>query len=163
MVRYYRKGKKTHAKDESFDQDNVGEEKERFFVSIELVSLKTLKDYDIFGWVGEFYFKSDGEKNIPVKSRFPDAGVIKLAKNQNFTSRADMTLWSQFETIRVGEEKTVPVTIELREKDHLKKDTVIAKETFEVELPHKTKYVILQDEDEDTKAKLRIQSTRTRY
>jgi len=159
--RLFVKGKKTHAKDESFEKDNVGKEKERYQVSIELVSLKTLKDYDI-GRVGEFYFKVDGEDKT-LKSRFPDAGVIKLAKNQTFTSRADMTLWSQFETIRKGEVKTVMVEIELREKDPLRKDSVIAEGKYKVDLPQKTKYVILQDSDEDTKAKLRIQSTQTRY
>jgi hypothetical protein len=30
-------------------------------------------------------------------------------------------------------------------------------------LPSKTEYVILQDKKENTKAKLRIQATRTRY
>ena len=160
--RMYVKGKKTHAKDESFDQDNVGKERERFQISIDLMSLKTIKDYDIAGWIGEFYIKCDGEDKF-FKSRFPDHGVIKLAKHQTFTSKADMTLWSQFETIWAGEEKTVKVEVEIREKDHLKKDESIAKEVYEIKLPQQTKYVILQDKKENTKAKLRIQSTRTRY
>ncbi|GAG21006.1 unnamed protein product, partial [marine sediment metagenome] len=44
--RIYVKGKKTHAKGETFKQDNVGEEKERFLISLDLMSLKTRKDYD---------------------------------------------------------------------------------------------------------------------
>ncbi|MEJ2251489.1 MAG: hypothetical protein P8Y97_17770 [Candidatus Lokiarchaeota archaeon] len=84
--RLFVKGKKTHAKDETFDQDNVGKEKERFQINIDMVSLKTRKDYDI-GRVGEFYFKIDGEDKT-LKSRFPDVGEIKLAKNQSFTSKA---------------------------------------------------------------------------
>ena len=159
--RVYVKGKKTHAKDESFDQDNVAEEKERYQVSIELVSLKTLKDYDILGRVGEFYFKVDGGKTF--KSRFPDRGVIKLQKNQTFTTRADMSIWSQFKTVRKGEETVLNIEVILREKDPMKKDETIAKQEFEIKLPQKTDYVILQDEDEETKAKLRIQSTSTRY
>ncbi|TFF99577.1 MAG: hypothetical protein EU541_04520 [Promethearchaeota archaeon] len=161
MARYYRKGKKTHAKDESFEQDNVGEEKERFQVSIDLISLKTLTDEDI-GFTGEFYLKADGPDNV-FKSRYPHAGEIKLAKNQTFTSKADMNVWSQFETVRRGEESDVKIKIELREKDPLRKDEVIAEETYSISLPQKTKYVVLQDKDEQTKAKLRIQSTRTRY
>ena len=62
------------------------------------MSLKTLKDYDIFGWRGEFYFKVDGPKVF--KARFPNKGTIKLQKNQEFTSRADMSLWSQFKTVK---------------------------------------------------------------
>ena len=45
----------------------------------------------------------------------------------------------------------------------VKKDEVIAEQEFEIKLPSKTQYVILQDSKEQTKAKLRIQATRTRY
>ncbi len=159
--RYYAKSKKTYAKDQSFEQDQVGEEKERYLISIGLMSLKTLKDYDIMGWRGEFYFKVDGSKAI--KARWPDKGTIKLQKNQEFTSRADMSLWSQFKTIRVGNPAIEKIRVLLRERDHMKKDQTIAEQEFEIKLPSKTQYVILQDEKERTKAKLRIQATRTRY
>ena len=153
--------KKTYAKDQSFTQDQVGEEKERYLISIGLMSLKTLKDYDILGWRGEFYFKVDGPKIF--KARFPNKGTIKLQKNQEFTSRADMSLWSEFKTVRVGEPALEKVKVILREKDHLKKDHTVAEQEFDINLPSKTQYVILQDEKENTKAKLRIQATRTRY
>ncbi|MFX0042556.1 MAG: hypothetical protein ACFE8L_06560 [Candidatus Hodarchaeota archaeon] len=125
------------------------------------MSLKTLKDYDILGWRGEFYFKMDGPKVF--KARFPNKGTIKLQKNQEFVSRADMSLWSQFKTVRVEDPAVETIKVILREKDHLKKDQVVAEETFQIKLPSKTQYVILQDEKERTKAKLRIQATRTRY
>ncbi|MHA1490668.1 MAG: hypothetical protein ACTSRI_13550 [Promethearchaeota archaeon] len=159
--RVYVKGKKTHAKGETFKQDNVGKEKERFQVSIDLMSLKTLKDYDSFGRVGEFYFKIDGDKAL--KARFPNKGVIKIQKNQSFTSKADMTLWSEFKTIRTGKNNVLNLKVELREQDKLKKDKTIAEQAFEIKLPSKTAYIVLQDEEENTKAKLRIQATRTRY
>ena len=159
--RVYVKGKKTHAKGEKFTQDNVGKEKERFQVSVDLMSLKTLKDYDALGRVGEFYLRIDGDKML--KSRYPHKGVIKLQRNQEFTSRADMTIWSEFKTVRKGKPLVVNLELILREKDHLKKDQEIGKQTIEIQLPEKTKYVIVQDKDEDTKAKIRIQATRTRY
>ena len=159
--RYYAKGKKTYAKGQSFTQDQEGEEKERYLISIELMSLKTLKDYDILGWRGEFYFKIDGPKVF--KARFPNKGTIKLQRNQEFTSKADMSLWSQFKTVRTGESATETIKVILRERDHLKKDSTIAEQEFELNLPDKTKYVVLQDDKENTKAKLRIQATRTRY
>lgn len=159
--RYYAKGKKTYAKDQNFEQDQLGEEKERYLISIDLMSLKTLKDYDIMGWRGEFYFKADGPKVF--KARYPNKGTIKLQRNQNFTSKADMNLWSQFKTVRAGAEAVERVKIILREQDHLKKDSTIAEEEFEIVLPSKTRYVILQDDKEITKAKLRIQASRTRY
>lgn len=67
--RYYAKGKKTYAKDQSFTQDNVGKEKERFLISIDLMSLKTLKDYDILGWRGEFYIKVMGLRSLKLDSQ----------------------------------------------------------------------------------------------
>jgi hypothetical protein len=155
--RVYVKGAKTHAKDESFKAD----ERERFQVSIDLMSLKTLKDYDIMGWRGEFYFKVDGEKAL--KTRFPDVGTIKLQRNEEFTSKSDMNLYTQFKTLSTGEKNTVEAIVELREKDRLKKDQVVAKQKFEIKLPQKTEYVILQDKKEQTKAKLRLRSVRTRY
>ena len=159
--RYYAKGKKTYAKDQNFEQDQLGKEKERYLISIDLISLKTLKDYDILGWRGEFYFKADGPKVF--KSRFPNKGTIKLQRNQNFTSKADMNIWSQFKTVKVGREAVERVTIILREQDHLKKDSTIAEEEYVINLPSKTDYVTLQDSKEEIKAKLRIQASRTRY
>ncbi len=159
--RYYAKGKKTYAKDQNFEQDQLGKEKERYLISIDLMSLKTLKDYDILGWRGEFYFKADGPKVF--KSRFPNKGTIKLQRNQNFTSKADMNIWSQFKTVKVGREAVERITIILREQDHLKKDSTIAEEEYVINLPSKTRYVILQDDKEETKVKLRIQASRTRY
>jgi len=159
--RVFVKGKKTHAKGETFDQDNVGKEKERFHISVDLMSLKTLKDYDALGRVGEFYLRVDGDKML--KSRFPHKGVIKLQRNQTFTSKADMNIWSEFKTVRAGKESVVNLDLILREKDHLKKDQEVAKQTIQVKLPSKTDYIILQDEEENTKAKLRVQATRTRY
>ena len=125
------------------------------------MSLKTLKDYDIMGWRGEFYFKVDGPKVF--KARWPNKGTIKLQRNQEFTSKADMSLWSEFKTVRVGKPCVEKVKVILRERDHMKKDETIAEQEFEIKLPSKTEYIILQDEKENTKAKLRIQATRTRY
>lgn len=159
--RYYAKGKKTYAKDQNFEQDQLGEEKERYLISIDLMSLKTLKDYDIMGWRGEFYFKADGPKVF--KARFPNKGYIKLQRNQNFTSKADMNIWSQFKTVRAGKEAVERIKIILREQDHLKRNSDIAEEMYEIVLPSKTRYVVLQDDKEQTKAKLRIQASRTRY
>jgi len=88
------------------------------------MSLKTRKDYDSLGRVGEFYLRVDGAKTL--KSRYPHKGVIKIQKNQVFTSKADMNIWSEFKTVRTGKKNTVDLKLILREKDHLKKDQVIA-------------------------------------
>jgi hypothetical protein len=74
-----------------------------------------------------------------------------------------MSLWSQFKTVRADQSIIVPIKVILREKDPMKKDSTIAEQEYEIRLPQKTAYVILQDDKEKTKAKLRIQATRTRY
>ena len=56
------------------------------------MSLKTLKDYDIMGWRGEFYFKVDGPKTfkyhkIAKKSRIhQSSGYVALESIQNRSS-----------------------------------------------------------------------------
>jgi len=113
------------------------------------------------GRVGEFYFKIDGEKMM--KAPFPDKVVIKLQKNQSFTSKSDMNLWTQFKTIRSGKDNELEVSVLLREQDKGKKDQTVSEHKFKINLPQKTEYNILQDKEENTKAKLRITSVRTRY
>ncbi|KKL87856.1 hypothetical protein LCGC14_1930510, partial [marine sediment metagenome] len=73
--------------------------------------------------MGEFYFKIDGPKTF--KARFPNKGVIKLQKNQTFTSKADLSLWSQFKTVKVGKKSTEHLKVIIREMDHLKKDQTV--------------------------------------
>ncbi|MHA2339633.1 MAG: hypothetical protein ACXACX_20190 [Candidatus Hodarchaeales archaeon] len=102
------------------------------------MSLKTRKDYDAFGRVGEFYFKIDGPKTF--KARFPNKGVIKLQKNQSFTSKADLSLWSQFKTVRRNEEVVENIKVIIREMDHLKKDQTVAEQNIEIKLPQQTDY-----------------------
>jgi hypothetical protein len=65
--------------------------------------------------------------------------------------------------VRADQSIIVPIKVILREKDPMKKDSTIAEQEYEIRLPQKTAYVILQDDKEKTKAKLRIQATRTRY
>jgi len=74
-----------------------------------------------------------------------------------------MNVWSQFKTVKAGRDSIVRIKVILREQDHLKKDSTVAEEEYDIILPSKTRYVILQDDKERTKAKLRIQASRTRY
>ena len=74
-----------------------------------------------------------------------------------------MSLWSQFKTVHVDDPAVQKIKVILRERDHLKKDHTVCEQEFEIKLPFPTQYVVLQDKQENTKAKLRIQATRTRY
>ncbi|KKM95596.1 hypothetical protein LCGC14_1186610 [marine sediment metagenome] len=74
-----------------------------------------------------------------------------------------MNIWSEFKTIKAGTAAVVNLELILREMDHLKKEQTIASQKIEVSLPSTTQYIILQDKEENTKVKLRIQASRTRY
>lgn len=147
--------KKTHAKGESFEA-----ERDRYKVDVSLVSLKTIADYDV-DWHGEFYFKVKGD---PIhKRRVPDMGEIKLAKNEEFVPRGGITLWNEHLTLHEGDVQERTIKISMRERDIAKVDKRVAKGEFTLKLPQKTEYVILQDKKEQTKAKIKISSARTRY
>ena len=63
----------------------------------------------------------------------------------------------------MGKESIEHIKVIIREMDHMKKDETIAELDLEIKLPQKTQYIIVQDADENTKAKIRVQASRTRY
>lgn len=153
--RVYVKGKKTHAKGETFEI----EKKNRYYIGISLLSLKTLEDYDI-GKGGEFYFKSKREGKT---RRTPDRGEITLMENQVFTARQDFTLWTEFLELKQGDEKKIELEIELFERDVLKIDKKIFDEKVPLNLGSQSKYIILEGKDKKTKTKLKISTPLTRF
>lgn len=152
--RLMKMGVDTHAKGESFEY----EKKERYYINLSLLSLKTLEDYDI-GRGGEFYFKV---KRKFKTRRVPDRGEIFLMENQVFSARQDFTLWTEFLELEQGDEKDIEIEVSLYERDY-KWD----KKVFEVDVPIKlgaqTDYVILEDTAKKTKAKVKIAALRTRF
>jgi hypothetical protein len=148
-------GKKTHAKGETFE---IGT-KDRYYVNVSLLSLKTQKDYDIDKG-GEFYFKV--HRGTGHNRRVPDMGEIHLQANQGFEARQDFTLWTEFIQLKQGDEKQMELEIGLYERDVLKDDTVF-EEKLPIKLGGESDYLILQNEDGKTKAKLKIAANRTRY
>ena len=148
-------GHKTHATGETFEV----EKKDRYMITVSLMSLKTLKDYDI-GKGAEFYFKV--WRSSMHKRRVPDIGEIQLMENQGFEARQDFTLWTEFIQLKTGDKREIELDIGLYERDIGKDDTV-----FEQKLPVKfgaeSEYIILEDKDGKTKAKLKVSATRTRF
>ena len=147
-------GRDTHAKGETFEH----EKRDRYYVTVSLLSLKTLEDYDI-GKGGEFYFKA---KRSWKGRRIPDRGEIYLMQNQVFTARQDFTLWTEFIKLEQGDSKDIELEVALYERDY-KWD----KKVFEIDIPitlgRKTRYIILEDTEGNTKAKVKVSATRTRY
>ncbi len=148
-------GRRTHAKGETFEL----EKKDRYMVNVSLMSLKTIKDYDV-GKGGEFYFKV--WRSSMHRRRVPDMGEIQLMENQGFEARQDFTLWNEFIQLKTGDKREIELEIGLYERDVGKDDTI-----FEQKLPIKfgaeSEYIILEDKEGKTKAKVKIVATRTRF
>jgi hypothetical protein len=148
-------GKRTHAKGETFEV----EKKDRYMINVSLMSLKTIKDYDV-GKGGEFYFKV--WRSTMHRRRVPDMGEIQIMENQGFEARQDFTLWTEFIQLKQGEKREIELEIGLYERDIGRDDTV-----FEQKLPIRfgaeSEYLILEDKDGKTKAKIKVSATRTRF
>ncbi len=150
-------GRKTHAKGETFEL----EKKDRYFLNVSLMSLKTRKDYDI-GRGGEFFFEVHRKGELRGR-RTPDHGEICLMENQVFEARQDFTLWTEFIKLEQGDKKEVELHIELFERDPIKNQKIIdEKISVRLGMPS-SKYIVIEDKKGNTKAKLKISSARTRF
>ncbi|MHA1269949.1 MAG: hypothetical protein ACTSPY_09215 [Candidatus Helarchaeota archaeon] len=150
-------GRKTHAKGETFEL----EKKDRYFLNVSLMSLKTRRDYDV-GRGGEFFFRVDKKGEIRGR-RTPDHGQIELQENQVFEARQDFTLWTEFIKLEQGDPKEVILRIRLYEHDYIKNEKIID-ERIAVKLGMaQSKYITVEDKKGNTKAKLKISSARTRF
>ena len=150
-----------HAKGESFSKEK--ERRGRYVVGVSLVSLKTIGRYDV-DRRNEFYFKVDGGKTF--KNRVPNRGNIELRENQTFVVKSDdITLWSEFARFKDGDEKIIRVSIELREDDPLKAGKIekIGSIDLAIKCPSKTDYIMLDSDDGETKAKLKVYAKETRF
>ncbi|MHA1251255.1 MAG: hypothetical protein ACTSRP_14795 [Candidatus Helarchaeota archaeon] len=126
-------GRKTHAKGETFEL----EKKDRYFLNVSLMSLKTRKDYDI-GRGGEFFFEVHRKGELRGR-RTPDHGEI------------------------CGDKKEVELHIELFERDPIKNQKIIdEKISVRLGMPS-SKHIVIEDKKGNTKAKLKISSARTRF
>jgi len=159
MPRYRKLPKKTGAKAQDLKQTK---NHDRYFINIGLVSIRTLKDYDLAGWTAEFYFRTGKQPHV---SRIPNKGSIQLEKNESFEPRDnDISLFTEFVKRKSGQSMKMEIPVKLFERDLLKKDQKIIDAKVLVNLASKkSEYIIIQDEDENTKVKLRVFAGATRY
>ena len=156
--RIYVKGKKTHAKGQDFELRR----KDRYQINVALVSLKTLKDYDMITKTGEFYFKiGTGIRYI----RVPNKGYIQIYEQDSFEpGQNDFSLYTEFLTLKHGEERKEKIRVRLYERDVGKKDDCVFDRQLPIDLrASETEYIVLEDDDKKTKAKIRVRSSRTKH
>ncbi len=155
--RIYVKGVDTHAKGEQWEVEY--EKNERYYIQVSLLSLKTLEDYDI-GRGGEFYFEV---KRKGHEIRVPQRGEINLMENQVFTARQDFSLWNEFIELDPGDQKVLELDLRLYERDVVGLDKKLIDEDLKITLGSQSKYVIVENKDKTTKAKIKISAPRTRF
>jgi len=150
-------GKKTHAKGETFEL----EKKNRYMLIVSLISLKTLKDYDI-GKGGEFFFEVHRKGELRGR-RSPDHGEIELMENQVFEARQDFTLWTEFIRLKQGDSRDITLNVKLFEHDLIKNEKIIDQD-INIKLgTSQSDYIIVEDKDRKTLAKLKISAPLTRF
>ncbi|MHA1302379.1 MAG: hypothetical protein ACTSQE_02695 [Candidatus Heimdallarchaeaceae archaeon] len=148
--------KKTYKDTYARGQKDKSEFKGRYFITIELVSLKVLEDRDLFGNESELYFKVGHIPNH--RHRVPQKGTINLEKNEVFKPAEGLTLYTEFKHSPEGGTVTIP--FDLYERDPIKDDDHIINTKISIPLGS-SDYLVLTEKS--VKIKLKISALETRY
>ena len=144
--------------DTSASGDRTPIEGHRYFVRMELVSLKIEEKADAVGMTSELYFKSGGKGLLKFDQRTPTLGTIHLDLNENFTSNERLTLYSAFIEDKDGGSIEIPFKVYDQDmgKDDKLIDTQIA-----ITLGANTEYFSFLEQG--VKVKIGVSANRTRF
>lgn len=149
--------KKTY-KNTSAKGDRTAIEGNRFFVRIELVSIKMLEEADKLGRTSEIYFKVGGKGLLRVKQRVPVKGTIYLDRNEVFKPTDGLTLYADFVEDKDG--GTVEVPLKIYDQDAVKDDLLMSTQ-IGISLGQGKEY--LSFDEGGVKIKVSAAANRTRY
>lgn len=148
--------KKTYKSTYAPGQRDTTEFGDRYFVRIELVSIKVLEDKDTIGNESEFYFRVGKYPNY--RHRVPQRGTINIEKNETFSTTEPITLYTEFRSFESG--GVVEVPFDMYERDPLKKDDHIINTKIMIPLGSSDYQIITE---KDVKIKIKISALKTRY
>ncbi len=148
--------KKTYKNTYARGQKDKSEFKGRYFIQIELVSIKVLEDKDLFGNESELYFKVGRIPNS--RHRVPQKGTINLEKNEVFKPTEGLTLYTEFKHAPDG--GIVEIPFDLFERDPIKGDDHIINTKISIPLGT-SDYQILTEKS--VKIKIKLSALETRY
>ncbi|MEE9409571.1 MAG: hypothetical protein V3V41_01435 [Candidatus Heimdallarchaeota archaeon] len=137
-------------------QRDIKEFKDRYFVKVELISLKVLEDRDLLGNESEIYFRVGQRPHY--STRVPNRGTMNLEKNEVFKPPEGLTLYSEFRHAPEGGVAQIPFYV--FERDPAKNDDEIINHKLAVPLGSSDYLVINQNA---IKVKLKLVGLRTRY
>ncbi len=141
----------TRAKGERYDVEG-----NRYFVKVELVSIKMLEEADAIGRTSEIYLECG--KSRMRSNRFPAKGEIHLERNEVFKPRGRITLYT--EIVESDKGGSVEIPFKVKEQD-LGKDETLVDTTLSVTLGQTQEYVAF--EEGGVKVKLSIAGNKTRF
>ncbi|MHA1686571.1 MAG: hypothetical protein ACTSYD_09230 [Candidatus Heimdallarchaeaceae archaeon] len=148
--------KKTYKSTYARGQRDTSEFGDRYFVKIELVSIKVLEDKDLVGNESEFYFRVGKYPNY--RHRVPQRGTINIEKNETFQITEPLTLYSEFSAHDSG--GVIEIPFDMYERDPLKKDDHIINTRITIPLGSSNYQVITE---KNVKIKIKISALKTRY
>jgi len=145
-------------KDTSAKGDRTAIEGNRFFIKVELVSLKCEKKADAIGLTSELYFKVGGKGLFKLDHRTPVNGTIHLDMNEVFKPTDGLTLFCDFVESEKG--GTYEIPFKIYDQDVGKDDKLLSTE-LSVSSGQGTEFVAFQEKG--IKVKVGISANRTRY
>lgn len=144
--------------DTSASGDRTPIEGDRYFVRMELVSLKMEDTADMVGRGSEIYMKAGGKGIFKFDQRTPAEGTINLDLNESFSSNERLTLYSAFVSQKSGGSFEIPFKV--YDQDAGKDDKLIDTQ-ISVSLGATTEYHSFLENG--VKIKVGVSANQTRY
>ena len=129
---------------------------DRFFVKIELISVKVLEDRDLLGNESELYFRVG--RRPAFSGRIPNRGTINMEKNEMFKPPEGLSLYSEFVEMKQG--GVIEVPFHVFERDPGKNDDEIVNIDLSIPLGSSDYKIITQN---SVKIKIKLSGLRTRF
>ena len=140
-------------KDTSAKGDRTQIEGNRFFVRIDLVSIKVEKEADALGASSEIYMKCGSRFN-----RTPDHGTFHIERNEVFKPTGGLTVYSEMKEKKGG--ATLEIPLQIFDQD-LGKDDKLVDTKLAIQLGQTKDY--LSFSENGVKVKVSIAGNRSRF
>jgi len=128
----------------------------RYFLRIDLVSVKSEEEADTIGRDSEYYFEVG---SLTHRQRTPVKGTIHVQRNEVFKPNPYLTLYSEF--VESDEPKTLSIPFKIKERDPLKKDDIIVNTKLSIQLGQQKEFQVFKEKG--AKVKIAISALKTRF
>ncbi|MHA2252568.1 MAG: hypothetical protein ACXAD7_19545 [Candidatus Kariarchaeaceae archaeon] len=142
-------------KDTKAKGDRTAIEGHRYFVRIDLVSLKVEKEADGLGASSEIYIQCGGRV---VKNRTPNFGSWHIERNEVFKPTGGITLYSEMKEKKKG--GTLEIPFKVFDQDALKDDKLVDTK-LSIQLGQSKDY--LSFTEQGIKVKVSVAANKTRF